>query len=232
LIFQEYPTINLIASYTVPTTTVKLDISSSANSNLYEIDLPTINGFLKFVLDTGADVSAIDNQARLNHPYLSTLPLTSTDQKVTAADNTYLKIIGTIEIEFKLNNTSVKFAVLILEKLIQNFILGLDFIRRFTSTIDLKNKAFTMEIPTTERGTFSTIQLLKLLPQEQEIEQKAIKGQSTESYRLPPKAFSTLKLQVPMIKQSTIYRTETAETFQNKYPTLKIIHSTFYLEEN
>jgi hypothetical protein len=35
-----------------------------------------------------------------------------------------------------------------------------------------------------------------------------------------------------MIKQSTIYRTETAETFQNKYPTLQIKHSTFYLEEN
>jgi hypothetical protein len=123
---------------------------------------------LKFVLDTGADVSAIDNQARLTHPYLSTLPLKSTDQKVTAADNTNLKIIGIIEIEFKLSNTSVKFSILILEKLIQNLILGLDFIRRFTSTIDLKNKAFTIEIPTTERGTFSTIQLLKLLPQEQE----------------------------------------------------------------
>jgi predicted aspartyl protease len=190
-----------------------------------------VPGFdLEFLIDTGADGSFVSNEYRISHPYLSAIPLSKIDTgEVKSANDTIISVEGTIEVEFKLDNTKVVFTLIVLQKLNHNLILGMDFLSYFSGLIDTKAKIIRIDIPRNEEELLACYQLLQIdiTPCVTE----SIKAKIALKYQIDPRTGNYLKAIVQNIPKTTMYQIGESENFRRKYPQLKLVTNYYLLDD-
>ena len=102
----------------------------------------------KGLYDTGADITCMSANLFRRIP-IAQRPrkLLSRNSRISAASNDDLTPLGTYEMSLKLEGRSFKHPVIVMSKLNEEFILGMDFIEKNNLYYDMKTKLYHWDQP-------------------------------------------------------------------------------------
>lgn len=141
-----------------------------------------INGkSVTYLIDTGANVSAIRASVWQQIPQMTKHPPTQTYiTSISAVNGQSIAVLGQIELPFSINDKTYPFNVLIIEGITYDVILGRNFLESYKAKIDLKDHVLELHRDDTPRDILE----LPLMPTPREPNVSSIHAKA--SFIIPP----------------------------------------------